>query len=71
MPVTAKTKPAQPIAWALRDEMAMRLVVAMIASNAFEAPAEDGNTDRIRTISAFSKGAYAFADAMLAAREVG
>lgn len=59
-----KPEPANPSAWTFRDEIAMRAMVALVRKGDWSV-----NGAHMRKTEDFSGAAYAFADAMLKARE--
>ena len=64
-----KTAPAVPGAWTLRDEIAMRVLPALLSSGEWGRRMEDGTFRKNATVDEHSRAAYNFADAMLRARE--
>ncbi|MBB3802021.1 hypothetical protein FHR47_002269 [Xanthomonas arboricola] len=61
--------PADPIAWTLRDEIAMRAVAALLVSGRFGTNGADGEFHRFTQFHDYSRAAYQLADDMLQARE--
>lgn len=63
------TSPAQPSAWTLRDEMAMRILPALVTKATWGHRQADGSHRSYSTMAEYSEAAYQFADEMLKARE--
>lgn len=62
-------QPADPVAWTLRDEIAMRLCAALVMKGTWGTTQPDGTFRRDSTMADHSHTAYLFADEMLKARE--
>ncbi|MCC8492315.1 hypothetical protein [Xanthomonas citri] len=61
--------PADPSAWTLRDEIAMRAVAALMVSGKFGTTGVDGEFHRFQKFPDYTDAAYELADCMLRSRE--
>ncbi|HEV2540230.1 MAG TPA: hypothetical protein VGU03_11035 [Frateuria sp.] len=64
-----KPEPANPIAWTLRDEIAMRMGAALVVKGGWGTTQPDGKHRSYSNMREYAEAAYSFADYMLRARE--
>lgn len=66
----ANSEPTNPIAWTLRDQIAMHAMQALVSKGTFGTTQPDGSHRRYSNFAEYSAAAYEFADYMLKARGV-